>query len=519
MTSRIGELRLHLRVPGALEPDVPHLRAAVERTVVVGVIEELERRLHAALGDQVVIRVRRLALRWTLDPSTLGDAASLVQLADELARDLLAEIAAQPSHERLRPRSPSIVAFASERHAEAARLADIADGVGDDAWFHAGSPHGAATWESVAAAGAPEIEEVVGWLDRMSRVEAALALAPDRVLVQVAAAVPAHADTVALVEARRAVRADAGAARPGGGASAPASTAGSSELLGRLAPHPIPAVPVPAGAPSPFAAPAEPPASIAAIGTTGSAPALPVEPAPGAEAMLPAHASTAPRGMQEESPEPAPTRDGVVVTTQYAGLFYLIGRVLELDLAEALWAAGVVEGDVLAHVASAIVDDEADPAWRWFGGAFDRVPLLPVLPAWAIGEVSAAVQHGLGHRLVVFGVTSTPDAVDAELGALAATVPRPAAGDAGMGQVIARSAAALAVIVAARLHRPPSWSLLREVITRPGRMVVTPDAVRVIMSAALVEIDHRRAGLDQDPGHVPWLGRRVFLEFAGGETI
>jgi hypothetical protein len=30
MTSRIGELKLHLRVPGALEPDVPHLRTAVE---------------------------------------------------------------------------------------------------------------------------------------------------------------------------------------------------------------------------------------------------------------------------------------------------------------------------------------------------------------------------------------------------------------------------------------------------------------------------------------------------------
>jgi hypothetical protein len=552
MTSRIGELRLHLRVPGALEPEVPHLRAAVERTVVVGVIEELERRLHAALGDRAVIRVRHLALRWTLDAGTLGDAAAVVRLGDELARDLLAELAAQPPHERLRPRSPSIVAFASERHADAARLADLADGAGD-AWFHAGSPDGAATWEAVAAAGARSLEEVVGWLDRMGRVEAALALAPAGTLAQVAAAMPAHAGAVALALARRAARAeaeaarpDAGAAQPGGAAaSAPAAPAlagapdaGSIERPGGPATTTPPAAPAAADAPSPSAAAVEPLAPPAppddataatAIADDGgraavsaaSTTALPAEPARRGEAPIPPPAPTAPLDPRaaEGAPAPAPRSDGVAIETRYAGLFYLIGRVLELDLAEALWAAGAPEGDVLAHAAAAILADDGDPAWRWFGGAFDRVPLLPALPAWAIGEVSAAVQHGLGRRLVAFGVTRTPDALGAELDGLAAAVPRPAPGDPATAHLVARVAAALAALVAARLRRPPSWPLLREVVARPGRAIVTPDAVRVILSAALVDLDHRRAGLDQDPGHVPWLGRRVHLEFAGGESL
>jgi hypothetical protein len=49
--------------------------------------------------------------------------------------------------------------------------------------------------------------------------------------------------------------------------------------------------------------------------------------------------------------------------------------------------------------------------------------------------------------------------------------------------------------------------------------VLLPDELRVVMSHQTVDIDHRRAGLDHDPGHVPWLGRCLRFEFAGGEEI
>jgi hypothetical protein len=359
------------------------------------------------------------------------------------------------------------------------------------------------------------------------------------VLAEVAAAVPAHAGSAALIEARRTAQAEASAARPGRGAPAGAEAEAGARAgpgappAGARVRAAEPAPPAGDGAPSP---PAElderrgDPAAVgapAAIGAPAPAPAQAHAGAsapPAARAAPGPHAAEvaeppSPRAAEVAEPAPPPIAGGVAVATRYAGLFYLIGRVLEIDLAEALWAAGVTEGDVLAHVAAAILDDDADPAWRWFGGAFDRAPRLPALPAWAIGEVSAAVQHGLGRRLVAFGVAHTPDALGAELDELAAAVPRPAAGDAATARVVARAAAAMAILTAARLGRPPAWPLLHEVVTRPGRLVVTADAVRVILSAALVDVDHRRAGLDHDPGHAPWLGRRVVLEFAGGEAL
>lgn len=530
MSSRIGELKLHLRIPGELEKAAAEIRSAVERKVIVAVIEELERRLDAALGAGTIVRIRRVSLRWTLEHDGLADHATIARLAGELERDLLAEIGAQSPAERLRPRSSTIVVFAGEAHAEAARLADLAAGAGD-AWFHAGAGGGAATWEGVVARGAGAVEEVMTWLARMECVEPALELAPEGVLVRIAELAPARAGDVGVVQARRTV---VGAARDATRADAPTSSATAS-----------PSAPVTHGAHPAEALALAPATTTVRVTPSTHAHANPHGPATadrdqlvvasrsaaadGSPALAratalviagdarAAGAETTPPAVS--APPRAPLHDGVALATEAAGLFYLVGRVLELDVAEALWAAGIVEGDALAHVARTIVDDVDDPAWRWFGASFDRVPDAPALPAWSIAETSDSVQHALGRRLASFGIARTPEQLSADLRALVADIPRRAAAEPETAHVLERCAAALATIVAARLRQEPSWSLLRGVVTRPGQLVVADDAIRIIMAAHLVDLDHRRAGLDQNPGHVPWLGRRLVIEFAGGESL
>jgi len=48
---------------------------------------------------------------------------------------------------------------------------------------------------------------------------------------------------------------------------------------------------------------------------------------------------------------------------------------------------------------------------------------------------------------------------------------------------------------------------LHDLIVRPGRIVITPLHLDVFFDPATVDLRIRRAGLDLDPGWVPWLGR------------
>jgi hypothetical protein len=90
--------------------------------------------------------------------------------------------------------------------------------------------------------------------------------------------------------------------------------------------------------------------------------------------------------------------------------------------------------------------------------------------------------------------------------------PGPAAG------LIRHLAATLAGAACGRLRVPASWPIVREVTARPGRLIAEREHLVIIMPASAVELAHRRAGLDRDPGYVPWLRRRVGFEFAGGEV-
>jgi hypothetical protein len=66
-----------------------------------------------------------------------------------------------------------------------------------------------------------------------------------------------------------------------------------------------------------------------------------------------------------------------------------------------------------------------------------------------------------------------------------------------------------AAATAARLGREPDedpLDVVREVALRRGEVVWEPGWVDVHLRLGDVDVDVRRAGLDLDPGWVPWLG-------------
>jgi hypothetical protein len=506
--SAVAELHVRLRVPAQLAGSAAHLRSQVERELLRRVLDELERLLDARFGGRALVRVRRLSLRWRLEAGELAAAAAIARLAQDVAELICAELAALAPAEQLRPRAAVIALFSSDLHAAASDLADRIDAGAGQAAAPDLTASACEIFRGALARGAQAAQELVQWLRRMERLEPALACLDAALSEQLAVCVPALSPALNLARARRdlAVRAAVAALRP------------SDEALSSVAPG----LALPRGAPDSAATPTVQ-ADAARAATADEVPAA-LQTAPGdrVRAASPgaaaARASEPPADGAPSAPlaaGPAAHEASAALATRAAGLFYLAGRVLEIELAERLWAAGLPEGDVLALMVSALLDFD-DVACRWFGGLFTRGPGLPEIESWACVEITEGVQHALGRRLVDFGVVLSPARLRAQLDALGAQLELPAALSPLLGRIVTHGLAALSCVVGARLRREPSLAELRGLCLRPGQLILAPEALHVLVPHAMVDVDHRRAGLDHDPGYVPWLARQLRFEFTGG---
>ncbi len=519
-TSRVAEVRLQIRLPAELERSKDRLRRLVEHDLLGPVLDELEHLLHARIGSQVVIRIRHVGLRWTLAEIELGVAEVVARLARDLADHVIANVIAVPAADRLRPRGAELAVFASERHADAAFLADAADRI-VPYWVHTRSSV-SATWHDVVASGPEAVLEVVRWLREMDRLDLAILTAPEDTWSEIEAAAPALAPVLALVRARSA------ATRLSIRAPDPTVDHPPGEpAVASVAPAPAPAAPAVVEHATTIAhEPAQPLAAHraereATLVTSG---AMTADRRDGASAPSTEIAGETtgtvapPRQLEAPAATPQGAHLDPSADTQAAGLFYLVGRVLEIELAERLWAAGLPEGDLLALIAATVLGHTDDPAWRWFGGVLGRPPGIPAVETWAATEVIDVVQHALGRRLARFGISTTPATLGGDLDRLAAQLAPPFELPPMVHRLVSRSAAALVSIVGARLGREPSVDEVRTICARPGRLVLAVDALHVVMSARSIDVEHRRAGLDHDPGHVAWLGRHVRFELVGADV-
>jgi hypothetical protein len=58
---------------------------------------------------------------------------------------------------------------------------------------------------------------------------------------------------------------------------------------------------------------------------------------------------------------------------------------------------------------------------------------------------------------------------------------------------------------------------LRELVCRPGRVSITRTHIDAVFDHRHADIRVRKAGLDLDPGWIPWFGRVVSFHYQYGE--
>ena len=301
------------------------------------------------------------------------------------------------------------------------------------------------------------------------------------------------------------------------------------------------------------------------------------------QALAAAHAGPpAPYGQPSADARPLGAAHLVVAHTGYAGLFFLLNLVLELEAAEILYTACLDERVLLAHALATLVPDDADPAPALAAGALPGAPVAAVTPEQA-AEVSGALLDALLAALPRRGLAALPDvrlelrgaggdrllvarapsgscalfawpapsarAVAGGVSAFLSRWPRatgrlsaapalaeleperliaspPPAGapppaavvvasDSCAQAVLTQLAGTLTLLALARIdEREPSVpASLTSHLALPGEVVDDGDVRTVRISGAAASLPIRRAGLDRDPGWVPWLGRVVRIEY------
>jgi hypothetical protein len=472
--SRVGRVALRVRVAHAERERAAALREAAEQRLVRGVVEAIDDRVRARLGPQAIVWIERLPVRWKLAAAELADAAVHVRLGEELADGVLAELGvASPSQIPARPPAGARAAvFADAAHQLAVALAERAEGR-EVAGYHPAKSV-AALWAAACAGGPDEVAQVI---DRLMALGAAPAIAQISVeaAVAVCAALPSRWPA--------GVRAVVGVAATGGGGAAPppAERAPTRGVAASLA--------------------------LAVGDDTGRG-------AVGSSAPVDAGASEGTALDVGMPPQASAPRETIAATspwqrTAIAGAAFLVGRALELEVAEALWCAGIPEGAAIAAAIAALVPAHADdPLLAAIAGG-DRA--LPDVPAWATDEAIAASRDGLGRWLARRGDARTPAELDGELARTAATLVETT-------PLAQRLAAILVAAACARLEVAWDLAALVPILVVDGELA-DGDELVVELPASAVDVDVRRAGLDLDPGHVPWLGRRVRIRYAGGETL
>ena len=463
MTSRVRVVKLRLRVPADAAERATALRETARDRLVRGVVDALDARVRARLGPEAIVRIARLPVRWRLSEDELADPVVHARLGEELA-DAVLEHAGTPSVTAIaaRPRAGAAIAvFAGAAHRIAVALADLAEG---QPAFHHPAPTAAALWQlAIEDGGAYRVAGVIDALVAMGAAATAIAGVPPGA----AAAIPAEAIARWPSEIRAWIT--AAAAR----AVATPAVATAHAIMERSTVTPGSETP-----PVPAARPAA---------------ADPI-----ADELSP-----------EAAPVPAPASTVERVPTAVGGAAFLLGRALELELGEHLWCAGIREDRAIADAIACLAPPahRNDPLLAVLGGA----PATEPAAEWAVREVLDRTRDTLGAWLARRGDARTPEQLAAALAAVVAAL------DTGAGALASGLAAALAAVVASRLDRAWDPAIARALVACDGAFTLDPDEIRIELPLATVDVDVRRAGLDADPGWVPWLERRVRVIYVPGD--
>ncbi len=218
--------------------------------------------------------------------------------------------------------------------------------------------------------------------------------------------------------------------------------------------------------------------------------------------------------------------------TVAGGLLFLVPMLNALGLGEflaghpALADLGVPER-FLRHVAERLGVPSTDPLLRVLQEAAAPLPepspfVLPVRFQAGIGARGPLrlLREPTGRRVAFDARTRVPLASTSHGGALPPPfdrgLPTPLAHPLPWDDATLLLRATLLAV--GRVTRRLAHLGLRALVLRPGRLVTTRTHLDIVFAASQVDIRIRRAGLDVNPGWVPWLARVIQYHYQYDET-
>lgn len=497
MSHQVQALRLHVRSHGTPAPDLD----ARSRRFAEQLLDEVARRLDERVGGRLVL-IRRLPIKLRANVAMLADAREVARLAEAIADSIDIQATSSPREDA------DVAVFDSDSDWRASYLA-----------HHAG--HGPPRWYFATLAAADDRCAALTTLDRVTVATILRHVHAHDRLTQLLDQLDL-ATTLALATTLEIADLDRRNVAAEGDASHEPQRRASAVRDAIVRAVAASAVDTPATTPD-------------------ASPSTTIEP------------------VMHEAAAPSATSH----LTRHAGLVYLVRCLLELDAGEILWRACVPEQVVLTVALASLIPNPEDPAPSLLGGAAlgttfeasaeQRAEIVSALCASLHGslprrglaslpEVELAF-GGDGHHRVLYALADsqpifaapapTIAAAQRALAAFLEAWPTGAvAGPPVICELVASSRVSLrdrvatvsariggddAALIAAVVAGTATCLFQSRVGDRElagtGHITDTDDVRTVSMAMEAIRLPVRRAGLDIDPGWVPWLSRSVRIVF------
>ena len=530
---RVDALDLKLVAPAAMRPAGDALKSRAEGRFMPAVLTAMQKRLSRAYGESAIIRIRALKIRCGMRPSELDEARFAEVIGEELASIVEQLVVRERGAGPLPSVSAEAQVYRDAAHLEAAELiAAAARSPGPSG----GRRDFGRLWSQLAREKPDHVEAVLVRCHEAEELDLVLSRLDGRALAAldpIVARSRVAGLAAAVRRARAALRAAAASEETRKSGAPPAAASDEaprpparSRKEGGPARRPAakPASPEPdeeAALPDAEVPPDRPRQRVRREATrNGEAVVRPAQEASSdVETPAPRRIHGTPAMPIAEPPAPAPPGDapealedepGEVASwsSEWCALLYLVNVSQRLELPERLWQIGVDEGAVLASIFARLADSDEDPAPRLLSAAFPEAPPpISLVPDWARDEVRTGALDAAARLL---GAPVEPlRARIADLEAFYSAGPE--------FDIAAWGAACHLAVAEAMLGRTLAPGAIAELFARPGRIEADDNAFRVIQPLAAIDLDMRRAGLDLDPGLLPWLDRRLLFLFEGDE--